>query len=513
MNRPRNVLFILSDQHNAKVLGHAGHAMVHTPNLDQLAAEGVRFTACTTANPICTPSRVSFLSGQYAHNHGIYGLCGPRPTLPSVLGHFRRHGWRTAAIGKIHCPDMWVEDDSDQFQEVCQGCSISGWAGYRRHLLARGAYASWEASEGRPGVFGQCMDGYVSELAWEDTPEGWSVGQAIEVMRRCRADGRPFFIHLSFPRPHQTYAPLREFWDLYPEDRCPLPPNAEYDMVAAGKSPALIRSAHTFRTDERWIEFEPRTYEAARLRKLRGYLGNVSMVDRAVGEVLAALAAEGLADDTAVVYSSDHGDHACEHGAMEKAPGIGSDSITRIPFLWRVPGVSRAGHVVNEVVESVDVAPTLCALAGLPPLVTADGRDLSAQLAGAAGDADRSGVTEFAWSKSLRWKNWRLVRYPRELYAQEHPQGFGELYDLATDPWEMHNRWADPAYAAIRMELESRLYDWLVTTTRVVSTNCVSPPPGPQVQERFYVRTELDGKISPAHLRAHVAARGNINYL
>lgn len=111
-NKRPNVLFILSDQHNAKCLGHKGHPDVKTPCLDKLAAEGVRFDNAITQNAICTPSRICFISGQYAHNHGYYGLSGPNPDgLPTLFGHFRRHGYRTGAIGKIHCPEYWVEDD------------------------------------------------------------------------------------------------------------------------------------------------------------------------------------------------------------------------------------------------------------------------------------------------------------------------------------------------------------------------------------------------------------------
>ena len=100
MARPPNVLYILADQHNAKCLTVAGHPDVRTPNLDRLAGEGVRFTECTAQSPICTPSRVSLLSGQYVHNHGYYGLSGPTPRLPNLLGCFREAGYQTAAIGK-----------------------------------------------------------------------------------------------------------------------------------------------------------------------------------------------------------------------------------------------------------------------------------------------------------------------------------------------------------------------------------------------------------------------------
>ena len=105
MTKRPNMLFILSDQHNAKVLGHKGHPDVKTPNLDRLAAQGVRFDNAITQNPICTPSRMCFLSGQYCHNHGYYGLSGPNPGgLPTIFGHFRRAGYRTAAVGKIRRP-------------------------------------------------------------------------------------------------------------------------------------------------------------------------------------------------------------------------------------------------------------------------------------------------------------------------------------------------------------------------------------------------------------------------
>ena len=105
MSKRPNVLFVLSDQHNAKVLGHKGHPDVLTPNLDRMAAQGVRFENAIAQNPICTPSRVSYLTGQYPHNHGYYALGGPQPErLPNLIGHFCRHGYRTAAIGTLPGP-------------------------------------------------------------------------------------------------------------------------------------------------------------------------------------------------------------------------------------------------------------------------------------------------------------------------------------------------------------------------------------------------------------------------
>lgn len=503
MNQPLSVLFILSDQHNAKVLGCEGHPDVKTPHLDRLASEGVRFRNAITQNPICTPSRVCFLSGQYPHNHGYYGLSGRNPGgLPSLLGHFRRRGWRTGAIGKIHCPEYWVEDDCDVFHETA-GCSVGGRSkAYADHLEARGLTHLEDHSAlnefGKRGV--QSCDGRPSKVSFEDGQEGWAAATAAAFMADCARDGKPFFLHVSLPKPHQCYTPALPFWDLYDEAKLTLPPNADYDLAAAGKSPTLRRQAAHWRKGE-WALFEPKTFEAARLRKLHGYLGNVSHVDHAVGNMLEAVDRLGLRDRVLVVYSADHGDYACEHGIMEKAPGICSDAITRIPMIWRLPDGAGAGRVRTELAETVDLAPTVCALAGIPKMETADGADLAPLLRGEAAGPHRVAVTEFAWSKSLRKDNFRLVYYPRELFQADYPDGFGELYDVEADPWEMRNLWFDPAYAAKVRELERELMDWLVTTTRPATILPFTPRDSDQMDMRYQNAFLPDGKIGPDRIR------------
>jgi arylsulfatase A-like enzyme len=301
MKRP-NVVFVLSDQHNAKCLGHKGHPNARTPNLDKLASEGVRFDNAITQNPICTPSRMCFISGQYAHNHG--------------------------------------------------------------------------------------------------------------------------------------------------------------------------------------------------------YLGNVSHVDHAVGELVAFLDANGLGDDTIVVYSADHGDYATEHGIMEKAPGICHDAITRIPFIWRWGGNFQAGHVATELVETVDVSATLCALCGIAPLETSDGRDITSLLRGDAGEVRDIAVTEFAWSKSVRKGDWRFVYYPPDMFREEYPGGFGELYSLADDPWEMNNLYFAENQRERIEQMRADLLHWLITTTRPVSVHGADMKPGPQRIRRYHVAVNADRKLHPDHLRA-----------
>jgi len=501
MSKRPNVLFILSDQHNAKALGHAGHPDAQTPHLDRMAAEGVRFTNAICQNPICTPSRVSWLSGQYCHNHGYYGLSGPNPRgLPNILGHFRNHGYRTGAIGKIHCPEYWIEDDADWFHETC-GCSVGGRsAAYAGYLAERGITELEDHGAmqefGRRGV--QTCEGRPSKVSYEDGQEGWAAHQAMEFMTQCATDGQPFFAHVSLPKPHQCYTPAQRFWDLYDETTLTLPPNADYDME--GKAPHLRRAAEGWRQRD-WQLFEPKTFEAGRLRKLHGYLGNVSHVDYAVGELLEWVRTSPAAEDTIVIYSSDHGDYACEHGIMEKAPGICSDAITRIPCIWWAPGKFPAGHVAAEIVEAVDMANTVCALTGLPSLETADGRDISHLLAGGTGEVRRVGVTEFAWSKSVRCGQYRLVYYPPEMFVEDYPEGFGELYDLEADPWEMRNLYFEPDHRQTVQRLERELLDWTVTTTRPTTVHPPKTYESSQAVTRYQHTVNADGKMHPDRVR------------
>jgi len=519
MTQP-NILFIVADQHNAKLLGHKGHPDAQTPHLDRMAREGCRFNNAITQNPICTPSRVSFLSGQYPHNHGYYSLSGPNPGgLPNIFGHFRAAGYFTGAMGKIHCPEYWVEDACDVFHESNSwhaGSIVGRSADYTRFLRERGVEQLEDhillpefGEDGR-----QSIEGRPSPLQFDESQEGWLAHKAIDAMGQAAERGQPFLLHLSFPRPHQCTTPCQEFWDLYDPTALSLPPNADYNLAAAQKAPHMIASAKRWREGD-WQLFEPKTFEAGRLRKLHGYLGAVSQVDAAVGLLLEALRAKGLTENTIVVYTSDHGDYATEHGIMEKAPGICSDAITRVPLIWWAPSRITAGGSVDAIVELVDISNTLCSLAGIDLMETSDGRDISGLLTGEESGDERIGLTEFAWSKSLRKGQFRLVHYPRAMFPDEYPDGFGELYDLEADPWEMRNLYFDAEYQAVVNELRGDLLEWLIITTRPRTVSGVNsarfgrPELNPQRVQRYQTVVNRDGKINPARLKG----AKNKNYL
>jgi arylsulfatase len=497
MTRARNVVFILADQLNSRYLGHAGHPQVRTPHLDRMAKEGVRFTEATCSTPLCTSSRVSFLSGQYTHNHLYFGLSGPKPTgLPSFLGHCRSRGFHTAALGKIHCPAHWIEEHSDVFHETCKTSVGGRSSAYLDFLGARAELEDHLLLPELGPTSRQTMDARPSKLTFAESQEGWIAAETVRQIEAARAAGKPFAIHTSFPRPHQCTSPSPEFWDLYEGVSLTLSPTAELDPRAAGKAPHFIESSGIWRNSP-WALLEPRTFEAARLRKLRGYLAAISQVDAGVGLIIEHLRSSGLDKETLVIFGSDHGEYVTSFGIMEKSPGICSDEVTRVPLLMRGPGVP-AGAVVRELVHAVDVAPTICSLLGLDPLVTADGQDLSALLR-ADGTRSRHQVTvcEFAWSKSVRKGKWRLVWYPREMFASVYPRGFGELHDLAADPWEQRNLWASPDCRDVVRELESDLFHWLVTTTRPCTTMRASKHPALLAQSRqeFHSNVQADGKI------------------
>ena len=250
-----------------------------------------------------------------------------------------------------------------------------------------------------------------------------------------------------------------------------------------------------------------------RLRKLHGYLGNVSHVDHAVGELLQFLDDAGIADNTIVVYSSDHGDYAAEFGIMEKAPGICSDAITRVPFMWRWPGRFPAGRVADELVESVDFAATACALAGIETMETGDGHDISHLLRGGKGAVRRVAVTEFAFSKSVRKGRYRYVHYPVGMFArfgaEWRERGFAELYDLEADPWEQENLALLPQHRATVEEMRHELIDWLVTTTRPATVLRLPVAATEQRALRYHNPVNRDGKYNPRR----VTELATLNYL
>jgi arylsulfatase len=491
VDRP-NILIIKSDQHNARCLGVNGHTQVKTPNLDALAAGGVNFTRAFVQNPICSPSRMCYLTGQYVHNHGVYGLSKVESfpqSLPSMMSVFKAAGYRTGIVGHVHVKGEWLEPHCDQYRDMYTGF-VDGSDPYSVYLKKRGLLGLRD--DVALGDRSQVLDARPSKLPFEHTCEGYVYKSFREFLDE-QPDDQPFIYQMDPLHPHQCYIAAQEFWNLYEGVDLELPPSADED-ISSKPAPqrGTIHHAHNYN----WA-FEPKTYEAGRLRKLRGYYACVSQVDHMVGLALQALRDKGLFENTIVLYCSDHGDFALEHGFIEKAPGISYDAILRTPFIWSWPGGGFTGGTIGELVESVDVFPTMCALTGVEPPDTIDGVDISPMLRGKTEPVRDFVVTEFALSRTIRTKEWKLCHRPVGIY--EPGKDEAELYHVSEDPWEMDNLYYDSACARVREELRRKLFDWTLMTSRF---GCVLPD----------AEMGADGKTTLAGLKA-LLDRRHWNYL
>ena len=465
-----NILQIISDQHIADAMGCAGHAQAITPHMDRLAATGTRFTRAYTQNPICTPSRVSILSGQYCHNHGYYGLGGPRPKrLPHFLGHFKANGYRTAAIGKLHLPndpENWLAGGCDLIIDNMHGTQAA-----REHdeYLASVGFPG-EADHGKipelPGS--QQHEARASKMPFEHSAEGWAVQKAIEFIDR--EDDQPFCMQVSFHRPHQCYTPDQRFWDLYDDD-LDLPFGA-FDADNAARPPHFQNSARHGRSMEGLID--PKDPVSRMRRVWRGYLACITHCDYGIGLLMDHLERWGLADRTIVIYHSDHGAYSGMFGVPEKAPGICSEQVCRVPMIWHVPGMAPSDDV-DHFIENIDLGPTIASLCGLEPMDAADGKDISALIRGEDAPVRDQALTEHPWSRSIRFGPWRYVHYPRGMFQESWD--VGELYNIEEDPFETTNLYDDPDHEPVLREARHRLIDFLIQTNRVTTAHIVDGPP------------------------------------
>ena len=481
-----NILLLFSDQHNRRALGCYGDKRVHTPNLDKLVRQGVRFTNAVAQNTICTPSRMCYMSGQYVHNFGYYGLMGRKPeNLPNIFQYLKRFGYKTGMAGKIHTPAGWLSEHCD-FVADGYGCETP---------LKKGRSSRFESTKGAPGdeyelylsekgladkrddivipelrgrrgyQGGQGLDARPSELPLDDTFEAWTAKRTIDFLDQAHEEKVPFCFWMTVARPHETYLAAKEFWDMYDEKKLTLPPNSEDDMSL--RHPNTRRMHENFKNSKDWRIYKPDDWDSVRKRILHGYYACVTQVDDAVGRVLKKLDKLGMRENTIIVYATDHGEFAGEHGMIEKAPGIGFGCVTRIPYIWSWPGHIPEHVVRDALVETVDFLPTVCSLAGLPAPNWTDGFDITGVLEKGA-DVREIAVTENPLSKTVMTKKFKLTQYPPEMCDGAD---FGELFDLKDDPWELNNLYRDPAHKEIIHDLRYKLYLWLIRTTRHVTVS------------------------------------------
>jgi len=366
MNRP-NILVIHTDQQRWDTLGVNGNPHMKTPNLDRLAAQGLNFNRCFSQSPVCMPSRISLLTGQYGSTLGLQHMAVPVPENALCLQHMlKRYGYTTGCIGKLHFlphsnRDHRVPHPAYGFDhlEISDepGCYEDA---YRAWVRRKAPDQLDLISLGLPPVTAiwQRMVGFEDRIQHQkrevnraqafrgrsDVTHSAFVGeQVVEYLRR-RHDA-PFFLFAGFYSPHSPWVAPQEFLDLYDPETLPIP--------------AFPPELDAKRSDESFSDDE--------LRSVRhGYYAMVSEVDHYVGRILDCLEEQGIADETVVVFTSDHGEWLGEH--LQYGKGYwAQDCISRVPLIIRWPGaVSRPGRTISEVVESIDVLPTILTAAGLP---------------------------------------------------------------------------------------------------------------------------------------------------
>ena len=460
MERP-NILMLYTDQQRHDALGVNGNADIQTPVLDRLAREGVNFDHCFVQNPVCMPSRASFLSGRYPSSLGITHMGVPLPedvvTLPQLL---KPYGYRSANIGKLHFlphanRDHRVPHPSYGFDHL----EISDEPG-----VYEDAYRAWVRSKA-PDQMGGLSVGlppgaevWYRTLGLEDTvphPHEWArqdyrgatpfpaadeVTHSAFVADRTidflqREDG-PFLCIAGFYSPHPPWIVPQRWLDLYDRQSLALPefpPGLEARRADAGFTDDVLQSAR------------------------QGYYAMVSEVDWQVGRILQALEDRGLADNTIVVFTSDHGEWLGEHLRWGKGyPG--ADAVSRVPLLLRWPaGNLQCGRRSSEVVEVLDVLPTLLELAGIQVPPHLQGSSLLPLLRGAEDDPRASAMMEAGGWKSLRTAGHRYL---------VHEDGRESLWDLDSDPGEYRDVAADRRYGEVLSDHRHRLLRRLLSMER-----------------------------------------------
>ncbi|MEM1026906.1 MAG: sulfatase-like hydrolase/transferase [Planctomycetota bacterium] len=462
VKRP-NTLLIYTDQWRGDALGCAGHPDVQTPCLDQLAERGVRFANHFVQNPVCMPSRVSTLSGQYPSNLGILKMAVPvRESLPCVQHLLQRAGYATANIGKLHFLPHSNRDHRDPhppygFDQLEVADEPGPYDDAYRSFIRRTQPDQLDASSAHvyppmAKVFRE-ETGFDDGVKHPDTWEPWTtaafsgkdeatysafVGQrTIETLGQYADSGQSFFCISSFYSPHSPLVAPQKFLDLYDPDTFTLPefpPEFNERRIAEGLDDVTIRQA------------------------MHGYFAMISEVDHWIGRILAQLEATGLLEQTLIVFTSDHGEFLGEHGRWGKwypAP----DCVSRVPLIISGPGVSPG--VCDSIVEAVDLVPTVLERSGVAQPAFMDGCSLVPALRG-DGFLGKPGALIEDAMPGFAWRGWRTHTHRYLL----HEDGRELLFDLRAEFGEYRDVSADPAQRDALLEHRHALATRMIQIAR-----------------------------------------------
>lgn len=439
-----NLLFICSDEHTAHVLGCYGNPVVRTPNLDALAARGVRFTSAYTPFPICVPARACLATGRYAHQLGIWDNGAPYTgrEAPSWGHRLTAQGHEVTTIGKLHYRS---EEDDTGFPDQRLAMHVVDGVGdvfglLRKDSPVRPGSVRRPVQEAGPGNSEYIR--YDRAIAAE--AEGWLRERAVGAGGKTAHGKKPWALFVSFVNPHFPLTVPQEYFDLYPPESVPLPRCGTPGTWS--KHPAMVWKRRMQAIEEPFDEGVLR-------RAIAAYYGMVTFLDEQVGRVIRALEESGLAGSTCVVYSTDHGDMLGDHGLWWKS--VMYEGSAGIPLLLAGPGVPR-GKVVGTPVSLIDVFPTVLEAVGAsaePEDADLPGSSLLG-LANQPDDPERTVFAEYhATHSSTAYYMLRRGRY-KYVYFVGYP---AQLFDVVSDPDEAHDLAGEPVQAALVADFERAL--------------------------------------------------------
>jgi choline-sulfatase len=425
--KPTNLVFIMSDEHNPRVLGCNGHPMIRTPNLDGLAARGVRFSDAYCNSPICVPSRASFATGRYVHQVRFWDNAIPYDgSIPSWGHRLIENGHRSISIGKLHYRST---EDSNGFDEEIMPLHVVDGVGdllglIRDKLPVRQAALNLAREAGPGDSTYQQYDRDITAAA-----QSWLRQEAP------KHRDKPWALFVSLVCPHFPLKVREEFYNLYPEDKVPWP-----ILYAPHERPN-----HPYVAAIRECMIYDKGFDEQRVRRaIAAYFGMVTFLDDNIGKILAALDNEGLAGTTRVIYTSDHGDNLGARGLWGKSTMY--EEAAGVPLIMAGPDVPR-GVVCRAPVTLVDCFPTIVETVGAPP--HADDRDLPGRslFAIARGAEPRRTVLSEYHAAGAATGAFMTRHGPFKFvhYVGMPPM----LFDLARDPQERHDLAADPGYQGL----------------------------------------------------------------
>lgn len=433
-----NVLLIMSDDLNND-MGTFGHSMVKTPHLDRLASRGVRFDRAYNQFPLCSPSRVSMLTGLRPDTTRIYELQTHfRTTIPDVVTlpqMFKRSGYVAARVGKIYHYGNPGQIGTSGLDDP---------ASWDEFVNPRGIDKDEESvlTNLLPGRgLGSTLAFYASPASDEEHTDGKVATETIALLEKHK--DRPFFIAAGFYKPHCPYIAPKKYFDLYPLDRISLPRYTP-EQFAAVPEAALWTRPPNWGVPEEGLR-----------KSIQAYFATISFMDAQVGRILDALDRLRLADNTIVVFVSDHGYHLGELGQWMKMSLFERSALN--PLIVSAPRMKRG--VSTRIVELTDVYPTLSELAGLAPPAGLQGRSLVPLLKDPRAKWDRPAFTQVTRGNvktgqfmgyTVRTEKWRYTEW------DEGKRGT-QLYDETKDPQELNNLASDPKYAKVVAEMRELL--------------------------------------------------------